>query len=599
MVCLRNWPSLVLTISVACLSGRAMAGRAIAADRVAVLREDFEGLRSKLGPNQDEPAPPNPYPQAFTHTPPAGWAVESNVPAGGVTEWQGWSFANPGFWAQAGGDGRADFQTGTGRVIAVADSDSYVRTSGGLGSYNTFLQTPAINLANVAPGALELSFDSSWRGLDQQAATLTATYDGGTPIEILRWESDAGSPNFKGDATAERLSVGLQNPAGASSVVLGFGYTQAANDWWWAVDNLQVRAGSDVLLNQDFESMSLGPPVDEPHFLGDPQRLWTASAPAGWTADRSGVPGAGNGTTDGVTEWAGWSFVDKDWWVFAADDQKRSSWTLGSGVVAVADPDEWDDQPHSPSAANGWYKTGLTTPPINVSQLKAGTVELKFDNSWRPEFGTNFRQSAKIRVAFDGGTPTDLTTWESVNSGGQKTRITDLGSDAKLTTSDLDLINTTEVMKIPNPAGAVTMTVEFYMYDAGDDWWWAIDNLEVTGEIDDALPFSCSDFDRDRDVDSSDLGELLVAWTGQGGTGAILGDCDIDGDVDTGDLLEFLSNWTGAFGAERLSSPVIVPEPTGGLWFSLAALGVWAKHRRRSGRRSGCLLTMRDRKVAR
>ena len=38
---------------------------------------------------------------------------------------------------------------------------------------------------------------------------------------------------------------------------------------------------------------------------------------------------------DGVTEWAGWSFADKAWWTETAEDQDRSTFTLGSGTVAV------------------------------------------------------------------------------------------------------------------------------------------------------------------------------------------------------------------------------------------------------------------------
>jgi hypothetical protein len=344
-------------------------------------------------------------------------------------------------------------------------------------------------------------------------------------------------------------------------VVLNFGYENADNNWWWAVDNLLMTHGSTEVYFQNFESLTLGPPTDEITFQGDPEKLWTAEPPAGWTADRTGVPGYGDDATDGVTEWAGWSFADKDWWIQTAGNQDRIRFTKGEGVVAVADPDEWDDAGHANSMENGWYKTGITSPEIDITGLQAGTVELKFDNSWRPEFDGDYRQSAKIRVSFDGGDPIDLVTWESVNEDGHKTRITTQGGQQTLTTGDLDMANSTEVISVPNPEGAESMKVEFYMYDAGNDWWWAVDNLDVTGLP--AVAFACGDNDLDGDIDSADLIDFLANFTGADGTGATFaqGDCDADGDLDVVDELAFIANWTGAQGAGLVELPAGVVGP--------------------------------------
>ena len=64
--------------------------------------------------------------------------------------------------------------------------------------------------------------------------------------------------------------------------------------------------------------------------------------------------------------------------------------------MAIADGDEWDDQPRQKP---GNMNTFLATKPINVAGLNANSVLLKFDSSWRPESP----QKAVIRVAFDGG----------------------------------------------------------------------------------------------------------------------------------------------------------------------------------------------------
>jgi hypothetical protein len=70
-----------------------------------------------------------------------------------------------------------------------------------------------------------------------------------------------------------------------------------------------------VLLAEDFEGLPLGPSIDEGINQGVAgENVWTDTPPEGWTIDESGIPGIGDPATDGVTEWAGWAFANKDWW---------------------------------------------------------------------------------------------------------------------------------------------------------------------------------------------------------------------------------------------------------------------------------------------
>jgi hypothetical protein len=251
----------------------------------------------------------------------------------------------------------------------------------------------------------------------------------------------------------------LNNPAGATSLVISFGLFTAGNDWWWAIDNLEVTGlagGSAVaLLVEDFEGLPLGPSVEE----APPGNFWTDVPPEGWIVDDSGVPGAGDPANDGVTEWAGWSFVSKSWWVQVAGDQERSLFDQGNAVVAVIDPDEWDDLPR----AEGMLNAFLSTPLIDVSGMQAGTLQLKFDSSWRQED----TQTAIVTVQFDGGAPIEVLRWESA------------GGDPALLKPDAT--SETVTVDLNNPSGAGEMVITFGMLDAGNDWWWAIDNVEVVG----------------------------------------------------------------------------------------------------------------------
>lgn len=233
-----------------------------------------------------------------------------------------------------------------------------------------------------------------------------------------------------------------------------------------------------VVLSEDFEGLPLGPNVDETLAGG---QVWTDTPSAGWTVDESGVPGIGDPATDGVTEWAGWAFANKDWWIQAAGNQRRVEFALGQGTVAVADPDEWDDAAHpGPNSANP-YDTWLSTPAIDVSGLEAGSLQLKFDSSWRPEYDDNYHQTANITVSFDGAAPVEVLRWES-----------DAASpNFKPDTST----NETVIVDLGNPAGAKSVVVTFGLFEAGNDWWWAIDNVEVSG-----LPIAPYVYDGDAAV---------------------------------------------------------------------------------------------------
>ena len=240
---------------------------------------------------------------------------------------------------------------------------------------------------------------------------------------------------------------------------------------------------------EDFNGLALGPNVDEA-VAGD--NVWTKTAPAGWTIDDSGIPGVGDPATDGVTEWAGWSFADAAWWAEAAEDQRRTEFTLATGAVAVADPDEWDDQDHADSAAAGWYDTFLSTPALSLAGVEPNAAVLQFDSSWRPEFDSNYHQTAGITVSFDGSEPVQVMLWESDSSSPNF-------KDAA--------VNETVTVPLNNPAGATSMVIDFGLFDAGNDWWWAIDNILVS-------PAAISELE--LAVDVGDNGQLTLMWSDAG-----------------------------------------------------------------------------------
>jgi hypothetical protein len=163
---------------------------------------------------------------------------------------------NKDWWISADNQERSTFTKGEG-TVAVADPDEWddgTHPNSGFATddfFNTFLTTNEVSLAGVDPGSVQVQFDSSWRDeccddgeaeANNQTATITVSYDDGPPVEILLWQSDQDLPNFKNDATNETIVLNLDNPAGASTMKLEFSLTNAANDWWWAIDNLRITA---------------------------------------------------------------------------------------------------------------------------------------------------------------------------------------------------------------------------------------------------------------------------------------------------------------------------------------------------------------------
>src|SRR5690348_565762 len=69
-----------------------------------------------------------------------------------------------------------------------------------------------------------------------------------------------------------------------------------------------VESNAQRMFFEDFESVPLGKNVEEAR-AGT--KVWGKTPPAGWVADDSKMPGFGVSTTDGVVEWAGWSFANK------------------------------------------------------------------------------------------------------------------------------------------------------------------------------------------------------------------------------------------------------------------------------------------------
>ncbi|MEM7311710.1 MAG: PEP-CTERM sorting domain-containing protein [Planctomycetota bacterium] len=309
----------------------------------------------------------------------------------------------------------------------------------------------------------------------------------------------------------------------------------------WA-DSSQAQL---TLMFEDFEGVPLGPNVEE----GDSQQeVWTDTPPAGWTISND-IPGDINDPTqNGVREWYGWSFTNKDWWNFVAGDQRRSEFTRGLNTVLVADGDEWDDADGAirseialMSSPTDFYDTTITTASIPIpAGIPAGRIQLAFDSSWRDEafddLDSTNNQTGTVSVRYDGGSPIELLRWDS---DPESDFFHDDNCDETCETT-----NERITLDMEYDGSASSVQIEFGFGNAWNDWWWAVDNVLVSVPADpsilvidpdtgagfldggDVIPVSI----KSLDIQSAN-GTLLASATGLSGVNPNQADGPDPGDV--------------------------------------------------------------------
>jgi len=226
-----------------------------------------------------------------------------------------------------------------------------------------------------------------------------------------------------------------------------FAHLQLPVDPAWGLDGVPLATPSDETF--DMLHDALLPAQDETSIpaavLG-----WTHATPAGWSIDNTYMP------SGGVLEWRGWSFVDEAFWSAAQDSQGREAFVRSRGVIAVADSDEWDDQ-GNPSS-QGSFDSTLVSRPYPVAG--GTTVELRFASLYLQEGN----QKGRVLVAFGDGDDQVVMQYgpngSDRNGGG-------------------NVISRVESIELAVPAGQSSMVVRWRLYDAGNNWFWAVDDARV------------------------------------------------------------------------------------------------------------------------
>lgn len=217
--------------------------------------------------------------------------------------------------------------------------------------------------------------------------------------------------------------------------------------------NLSIPTGL-ILLNESFDQLALNPAVDEglienggcTNAISENILGWTNEPPLNWTIDNSQMPNAG------TTEWRGWSFATKEFWV-NADDQLRSQFHNANQVIAIADPDEWDDCGSGTSF--GSFNSTLSSPIITIPA--DSEMQLTFNSHFRNEAPQEIFLTAENEMGFENIL---LHYLDDINSDNN-------GEDALDEFFHFTL----------NTDNDNTIQFNWIMANAENNWFWAIDNV--------------------------------------------------------------------------------------------------------------------------
>lgn len=220
--------------------------------------EDFEGLPMVSFLNEPPGATPPTAPRFdgtdFTNMIP-DWTIDNSQMGGYCREpgYDGWTAMDVKCWVnEQGGQGRSlldfgDFDLNAALVAdgdAFFDFDSNFENDGGAptNSMNTYIQRE-YDLAAYDNRTLQISMAYEFRIENQQRGTIEVSFDGGATWTLLRQLDNSEFANGDYLIDTPIFVAGSDFTAfQTKKMILRFGYLDAGNNWWMAVDDVKIEA---------------------------------------------------------------------------------------------------------------------------------------------------------------------------------------------------------------------------------------------------------------------------------------------------------------------------------------------------------------------
>lgn len=475
-----------------------------------------------------------------------GWTIsfDATHEAIDAAAYNGWTAMDVDSWiAEQGVQAGRDRMKlgGDNNTALVADPDAWDdyppggKTSTGYSSY----VSRSYDITGRDLASLALSFDWDFVTEDNQIAVVDVSFDGGTTwinlvtIASSGWATDATwgafsvadqlvyatNPLAYTVEPTQRLFVSgtdFTPPGGATSMMVRFGCILSGNDWWFAVDNVQLEDNGGVIALDDFEGLALQPFPDGG--VGAPPgdgSDWTELV-TNWTIDNSGML-----TESAEGAYQGWRCMDGRSWSNEQGGQQRSLLIdVQSGFpernhVLVADPDAHDDYDTDVDDGLQEYNSYISR-TYDVSGFNNGTISIEFD--WETRIEST--QRALAEVSFDGGN--SWTTLLDVDSD---------DPDKLAALAPFLFLGTDHYASFQGPTkfqfgglgaelpaiNSNTMILRFGLIDAENNWWFAVDNIKVEAQKQD---FVLGDANGDGVLTNADIGAFIQALTDPAGYAA-------------------------------------------------------------------------------
>ncbi len=431
------------------------------------------------------------------------WTIDNSLmgappgsnPGGVCTElaYNGWSAMDVDSWIEEQGPqiGRTTLGAGTHNTALIADPDGYydfdVPDQPNL-AYHSYASR-SYDVKGFDQATLSITFDWEFAIENLQKGVVDVSFDGGTTWQNLLDVDNTDGTNDTILTGPSTFVAGTHFNATSTTFQLRIGCINASNNWWFAVDNIDVSTTDGFSDLEDFEGLTLEPFGDA---AGDPPgdgTDYTQMIPD-WTIDNSGMLGF---SLEGAFD--GWAALDSDSWVNEQGGQGRTDLSIFGehNTLLVADGDAFydydrnlDDTGDAPAqAVNTWISR-----EYDLTAFDNCTLQITFDY----EFVIENAQRGTAEVSFDNG-----ATWVSLldldNNDG--------ANDTKFAETRVFVAGTDFVASHSN-----SMILRFGYLTADNNWWFAIDNVGVEAEV---LTYVPGDANGDGNVDFGDIDPFLEA----------------------------------------------------------------------------------------
>lgn len=544
-------------LGTAAFSGALLLCGTAAAQLQTVAFDDFEDLHPTMSPFTiplNIFADGTDYSTQIRTGTPRAWTIDNsqmgNPPgsaAGGVCQepgYNGWTAMDVASWTAEQGRqiGRTTLGLQARNTALVADPDAYydfLSTAQSSDAYNSYISRN-YDLTGFNTSTLQISFDYEFAIENNQRGTIEVSFDNGTTWQMLLDLVKGDLPNdtiLLGPAT---FSAGVDFVPAGNQMLFRIGCITAGNNWWFAVDNVRVTTGDGFDDLEDFEGLDMvsfvgappgASPPNQPRFDGTD---FTNVIP-NWTIDNSRMPGFSR-----EPGYDGWTCMDVQCWVNEQGSQGRSLLNVGgfdANAALVADGDafydydrNFDDTGRAPSNSMNTY----VQREYDLSGYDNRTLQISMDFEFRIEN----QQRGTVEVSFDNG-----ATWVLLQ---ELKRVADnpaLGNGQYIIRSSEE----------PYVAGVnftalqtKKMILRLGYLDAGNNWWFAVDNIKVEAE---PLTFVVGDANDDGFFDFGDLDAFVLALLDSDAYSLLYPNVNVndtldffgDGVFDFGDLEAFVT----------------------------------------------------------